>query len=150
MRSKMNNPELHPENMDSREKAGIPGSSVPWNQDLAAPETDATDNGGQDVAFTLVDDPKNDSVYKGPGSYAASRAENAIRAVEQAFPPLRFTLRFEKILTALHVEARVPPSVDNAAFLAVLSSALASTGTRLAPVVGELRKDALAIPGRHM
>lgn len=98
----------------------------------------APDENMQDIAFTIVDDPQNNSVYKGAGSYAATRAETAIRSVEETFPPLRFDLRFEKNLTALHVRARIHSSIDNGAFLTSLSNALTSTGTRLAPVVGEL------------
>lgn len=85
-----------------------------------------------------MDDPQNNSVYKGAGSYAATRAETAIRGVEETFPPLRFDLRFEKNLTALHVRARIHSSIGNGSFLTTLSNALTSTGTRLAPVVGEL------------
>lgn len=149
MRSKINNSEFHLENLAAREKPGIPGSPVSSTQDLDAPESDTTDNAGQDVIFTIVDDPENGSVFKGPGSYAATRAESAVHAVEEAFPPLRFELRSEKNLTALHVQARVPPSVENEAFLVVLSKALASTGTRLAPIVGELRKNSLVTSDRR-
>lgn len=104
-------------------------------------ESGVLDGSMEDVAFTIVDDPRNESVYKGAGCYAANRAENAVHAVENAFPPLRFELRFEKNLTALHVRARVPSSVANDVFLDVLSTALTSTATRLAPIIGELRKD---------
>lgn len=88
----------------------------------------------QDVTFTIVDDPSNRTVYKGAGSYAATRGETALRVVEQNFPPLRFDLRFERDLTALHASARIDFPIENDAFLLVLSSALTSTGTRLAPV----------------
>lgn len=135
------NREPHQEYLLSGGDPRIPRSSAASNQDLDTPEFGSPDENGQDVAFTLVDDPKNETVYKGHGSYAATRAETAIQTVEKAFPPLRFELRFEKDLTALHVRARVRSSVDNDAFLVVLSGALESTGTRLAPVVGELRKN---------
>lgn len=99
-----------------------------------ASEPGVPDENTQDVAFTIVDDPKNESVYKGAGSYAATRAETAVRAVEEAFPLLHFDLRFEKNLTALHVRTRVHSSVENDLFLAVLLKALTSTATRLAPM----------------
>ncbi|WP_257385150.1 hypothetical protein [Tahibacter caeni] len=140
MHSKINSRESHPENPASREEPGIPGSAAPPPRDPDAPPSGAPDETGQDVAFTIVDDPRNESVYKGAGSYAATRAESAVRAVEKAFPPLRFELRFERNLSALHVQARVSTAVENDAFLAVLSTALTSTGTRLAPIVGELCK----------
>lgn len=140
MRSKITASTFHPENLASREKSEVAGIPAASKHDRDTPESATPDKRGQDVTFTIVDDPKNESVYKGPGSYAATRAESAVRAVGEAFPPLRFTLRPERNLTALHVQAQVPPSVENAAFLVVLSKALASTGTRLAPIVGELCK----------
>lgn len=149
MRSKINNSELHLESLSAGEKPGIPGSPVSSTQDLNASESGTPDKSAQDVMFTIVDDPKNESVFKGPGSYAATRAESAVHAVEEAFPPLRFELRSERNLTALHVQARVPPSVENEAFLVILSKALASTGTRLAPIVGELRNNSLVAPDRR-
>jgi hypothetical protein len=146
MRSKINDTEFHLESLAAREKPGVPGSPASSTQDQDAPESRTPDKGGQDVMFTIVDDPENESVFKGPGSYAATRAESAVHAVEEAFPPLRFELRSERNLTALHVQARVPSLVENEAFLVILSKALASTGTRLAPIVGELRKNALVAP----
>jgi hypothetical protein len=139
MRSKINNREFHPENPASDEKPEFPESPAPSKQDLHTAASGAPDTSSQAVAFTIVDDPENGSVFKGPGSYAATRAESAVHAVEKAFPPLRFELRLEKNLSALHVQAQVPSSVENDVFLAVLSKALASTATRLAPIVGELR-----------
>ena len=133
------NTELRAENRDLEEEPARPGA-------FALSESGAIDTNGQDVAFTLVDDPKNESVYNGPGSYAATRAESAVRLVEEALPPLRFELHFEKDLSALHVQARVPPSVRNEAFIAVLSKALGSTATRLAPTVGELRTKSSLTP----
>lgn len=90
----------------------------------------------QDVAFTIIDDPANRAVYKGPGSYAATRGETAVRVLEENFPPLRFNLRFETDLTALHADARINFPIENDVFLLVLSSALTSTGTRLAADAG--------------
>lgn len=124
MRSKITTSTFHPENLASREKPGVPGIPAASKHDRDKPESAMPDKRGQDVTFTIVDDPKNESVYKGPGSYAATRAESAVRAVE-----------------------RVPPSVENAAFLVVLSKALASTGTRLAPIVGELCKSSPVTSG---
>lgn len=149
MRSKTSSSKFRPEDLVSREKSGTRGTPAASRQDLDVPESGGHDKDDQDVAFTIVDDPKNESVYKGPGSYAATRAESAVRTVEDAFPPLRFALRAERNLTALHVRARVPPSVENDAFLVVLSKALASTGTRLAPIVGELCKSSLVTPDRR-
>ena len=94
---------------------------------------DANTETAHEVAFTIVDDSANQSVYKGPGSYAATRGETAMRAVEAAFKPLRFDLRFERDLTALHASAPIHASTDKQALLVVLLSALTSTGTRLAP-----------------
>jgi hypothetical protein len=148
MHSSSSNRERHSENLFSGENPAIQTSAAPSNQDLDAPEFGSPDENGQDVVFTIVDDPKNETVYKGAGSYPATRAETAIRAVEEAFPPLRFELRFEKDLTALHVRARVRTSVDNDAFLVVLSNALGSTGTRLAPVVGELSRTSFETSAR--
>lgn len=86
-----------------------------------------------EVAFTIVDDPSNGSVYKGAGSYAATRGETAIRLVVDNFPLLRFSLSFEKDLRALHARARIDFPLENDVFLLVLASALTSTGTRLMP-----------------
>ena len=94
---------------------------------------DADDETAHEVAFTIVDDPANASVHKGPTIDAATRGETAMRAVEEAFKPLRFDLRFERDLTALHASAHIQASMDKQAFLVVLLSALTSTGTRLAP-----------------
>lgn len=126
------------ENTASAAETGRFGSPVPSMPDpeVAAPATPG--NFSQEVSFTIVDDPENEGVYKGAGSYAATRAESAVRFVEKAFPLVLFELRFEKNLSALHVRARVPSPVENDVFLAVLSNALASTATRLAPIVGEL------------
>lgn len=144
MHSKINERECHPESQASLETPGNPIRPASSNQDLDAPEPGSPNENGQDVVFTIVDDPKNESVYKGAGSYAATRAESAIRVVEEAFPPLRFELRFERNLSALHVRARVHSSVENDVFLIVLSNALRSTGTRLAPTVGELSRNSRA------
>lgn len=86
-----------------------------------------------EVAFTIVDDPSNDIVYKGAGSYAATRGETAVRLVESNFPPLRFNLSFDQGLRTLHASARIDFPFENDVFLLVLASALTSTGTRLAP-----------------
>lgn len=86
-----------------------------------------------EVAFTIVDDPSNDSVYKGAGHYAATRGETAIRLIEGNFPPLRFDLVFERNLGSLHVRAQIDFPIETNAFLLILESALTSTGTRLAP-----------------
>ena len=91
----------------------------------------------KEVSFTVVDDPTNDAVYKGAGSGAAVRGETALREVERTFPQLRFNRRSEPDLTALHAYARIDFPVENDVFIVVLSSALTSTGTRLAPVSGE-------------
>lgn len=128
---------------DAETQARVPSVTLvipPLAENFAngAAESGAPDENMQDIAFTIVDDPQNNSVYKGAGSYAATRAETAIRSVEETFPPLRFDLRFEKNLTALHVRARIHSSIDNGSFLTTLSNALTSTGTRLAPVVDEL------------
>lgn len=149
MRSNIRNGELQAKNPASREKTGSAGSLVAPEQDPDTPESGIHGKASQDVTFTIVDDPRNESIYKGAGSYAATRAENAVHALEKAFPPLRFALRFERNLTALHVQAQVPSSVDNEAFVAALSGALASTGTRLAPLVGELCKDSPVTSGRR-
>lgn len=146
MPSNANTREFQPQDLVSDEQPGVPLTAAA--PDLRRAESGLSDSGGQDVSFTIVDDPKNESVYKGAGSYAATRAESAVHDVEKAFPPLRFELRFEKNLSALHVQARVPPSVENEVFLSVLSKALASTATRLAPVVGELRGNAVVASDR--
>lgn len=148
MRSKINNREHHPGNTPSHENPGVPAPSPPSKQELGTRESEAPDETGQGVAFTIVDDPKNESVYKGPGSYAATRAETAVHDVEKAFPSLHFELRFERNLTALHVQARVRSSVDNEILLAALSKALKSTGTRLAPIVGELCENSFVATAR--
>lgn len=86
-----------------------------------------------EVAFTIIDDPSNDVVYKGAGHYAATRGETAIRLVENNFPPLRFEISSERNLGALHAKAHIDFPIESNAFMLVLASALTSTGTRLAP-----------------
>jgi hypothetical protein len=102
----------------------------------------------QYVTFTIVDDPHNTTVYKGAGSYAATRAETAVRAVEEAFPSLRFEVQLERNLSALHVQVRVHSSIKNDAFLTVLAKALAASATRLAPLIGDLSTNSFAMSER--
>ena len=87
----------------------------------------------QSIHLTIVDDPSNVRVYKGPGHYAATRAQTALRSLEQLFPPLSFEATSDRYLTSLRVTAKIDESVPTERFSIALAEALASTGTRLAP-----------------
>jgi len=84
------------------------------------------------IELLIVDDPANSRVYKGPGYYAATRAQAAVHKVQQAFPHLRFKLASDHQLASLKATAEVASPLEPDAFIAVLSEALAATGTRVA------------------
>lgn len=87
----------------------------------------------EQIELRIVDDPSNVSVYKGPGHYAATRAQIAIRKVEEAFPHLRFEVVSDHQLASLKATAVVGVPIGSGDFIAVLTEALAATGTRVAP-----------------
>lgn len=93
---------------------------------------DAVGRHTQEVSFIIVDDPNNAIVFKGAGSYVATRGESAIRIVEKAFPGLRFSLSHDRLLTFLLAKAGVDFPIKNETFIAALAGALTATGTRLA------------------
>jgi len=88
----------------------------------------------EQIELRIVDDPSNARVYKGPGHFAATRAQAALRKVEEAFPQLRFEVVSDHQLASLKATALVEAPIGSGDFIAVLSEALAATGTRVAPV----------------
>ena len=88
------------------------------------------------IELRIVDDPRNASVYKGPGHYAATRAQAVIRKIQEAFPQLTFEVSSDHLLAWLKATAIVAEPIASADFIAVLSAALEATGTRMAPVPG--------------
>ena len=87
----------------------------------------------EQIQLEIIDDPANASVFKGPGHFAATRAESAIRQIESAFPQLRFELNVDRHLSNLKATALVRTAISSEEFISVLSEALAATGTRIAP-----------------
>jgi len=95
------------------------------------------------ITLDLIDDPANVRVFKGPGHFAATRAESAIRKLESAFPQLRFEINADRSLSNLKATAVVGTPISSEEFIDVLAEALASTGTRVAPLretYGEWRR----------
>lgn len=84
--------------------------------------------------MNIVDDPANARVFKGPGHFAATRAESAIRKLQSAFPQLLFEIDFDRRLEKLRATAVVGTPISSNDFIAALTQALAETGTRMAPV----------------
>lgn len=84
------------------------------------------------IELRIIDDPGNARVYKGPGHYAATRAQTAIRRIEAAFPQLQFQLSGDQRLASLTAVAFVPAPIPSVEFIDVVSAALDATGTRIA------------------
>jgi hypothetical protein len=93
----------------------------------------------EQIELHLVDDPANACVYKGPGHYAATRAQAAVHRIKQAFPHLRFKLASDHQLASLRATAVVDAPIESDAFIAVLSEAMSATGTRMASSRGSIR-----------
>jgi hypothetical protein len=87
----------------------------------------------EQIFLDIVDDPTNARVFKGPGHFAATRAESAIRKLEAAFPQLRFEIQVDHNLSALKAVATVRITISSSEFIDVLKEALAATGTRVTP-----------------
>jgi len=83
------------------------------------------------INLTIVDDPSNHLVYKGAGHWAATRAEAALRLLEQALPNLRFDSRRDDRYARLRASASLPGQVQAEGFIEALTRALAATGTCL-------------------
>jgi len=90
----------------------------------------------EQITLELIDDPANVHVFKGPGHFAATRAEAAIRKLESAFPQLRFEINADRSLSNLKATAIVRAPISSDEFIGVLSEALTATGTRMAPLRG--------------
>jgi len=88
----------------------------------------------EQITLDIIDDPANVGVFKGPGHFAATRAESAIRKLESAFPQLCFEINADRSLSNLKATAVVRTPISSDEFIGVLTEALASTGTRVAPV----------------
>lgn len=86
------------------------------------------------IDLQIIDDPANTRVYKGPGHYAATRAQDVIRRIEVAFPQLRFVSANDCRLESLNAIAEFAGQIESVEFTAVLADALDSTGTRIAPL----------------
>ena len=87
----------------------------------------------EQISLDIIDDPANERVFKGPGHFAATRAESAIRKLEAAFPQLRFEIRVDRNLSTLKATAAVRSAISSNEFMDVLKDALAATGTRVVP-----------------
>ena len=85
------------------------------------------------IELRLIDDPTNARVFKGPGHYAATRAQAAIHKLQQTFPQLQFKLSSDPKLSALHATAEVSAPIEPDEFIAALKEAMEATGTRIAP-----------------
>lgn len=92
-------------------------------------------NAMQRIELQIIDDPANARVYKGPGHYAATRAQEVLRRIEGAFPQLRFDSANDCRLESLSAVAVFAGQIESVEFIAVLAGALDSTGTRIAPLV---------------
>jgi len=90
----------------------------------------------EQIMLEIIDDPANVAVFKGAGHLAATRAESAIRMLESAFPQLRFEINVDHHLSNLKATAIVRSPVDSDEFIGVLTQALVTTGTRVAPLHG--------------
>ena len=88
----------------------------------------------EQIELRIVDDPSNARVYKGPGHVAATRAQAALRKVEEAFPQLHFDVVSDHQLASVKATAVVDGVIGSGDFIEVLSAALAATGTRVAPL----------------
>ena len=88
----------------------------------------------EQIMLDIVDDPANAGVFKGPGHFAATRAESAVRILEKAFPQLCFEINADRSLSNLKATALVRSPISSDEFIGVLADALASTGTRIAPL----------------
>ena len=84
------------------------------------------------IELRIIDDPKNARVYKGPGHYAATRAQTAIRTIEAAFPQLQFRLSGDQKLASLTAVAFVAEPIASIEFIDIVAAALEATGTRIA------------------
>ena len=84
------------------------------------------------IELRIIDDPGNTRVYKGPGHYAATRAQTAIRRIEAAFPQIHFRVAPDQRLASLNAVALVPAPIDSTTFIDVVAEALEATGTRVA------------------
>jgi hypothetical protein len=84
------------------------------------------------IELRFVDDPANVRVYKGPGHYPATRAQIALRKVEQRFPQLSFTVASDRQLSSLRAFATLAEPIESVQFIDALSEALEETGTRMA------------------
>ncbi|UXI70253.1 hypothetical protein [Tahibacter amnicola] len=83
--------------------------------------------------LTIVDDPANTTVYKGPGFAAAVRAEKVIRCLRQEFPGFQFDTTRDDALTWLAASVEVVGPVAFGQFLVFLRASLLRSGTRLRP-----------------
>jgi hypothetical protein len=88
----------------------------------------------EQIMLEIIDDPANVAVFKGAGHLAATRAESAIRMLESAFPQLHFEIVVNHGLSNLKATAIVRSPIDSDEFIDVLSQALVTTGTRVAPL----------------
>jgi len=88
----------------------------------------------EQIMLEIIDDPANVGVYKGAGHLAATRAESAIRMLESAFPQLHFEINVNHGLSNLKATAIVHSPIDSDEFIGVLTQALETTGTRVAPL----------------
>jgi hypothetical protein len=88
----------------------------------------------EQITLDIVDDPANVRVFKGPGHFAATRAEAAIRKLESVFPQLRFEVGANRDLTSLKATALVHTPIRSEEFMDALTEALVLTGTRMAPL----------------
>ena len=90
------------------------------------------------IELRIIDDPGNARVYKGPGHYAATRAQAAIRRIEAAFPQLHFRVATDQRLASLDAVALVTRPIPSVDFIDVVAAALDATGTRIASAMPRL------------
>jgi hypothetical protein len=88
----------------------------------------------EQILLEIIDDPANIRVFKGPGHFAATRAESVIRKLEAAFPTLRFEIFVDGNLSKLKATAVVRSEISPEEFIGALKDALTSTGTRVSPL----------------
>ena len=104
-----------------------------------SPLLQLTDCAVEQIELRLIDDPKNTRVFKGPGHYAATRAQAAIHKLQQAFPQLQFKLASDAQLSSLRATAEVAEPIPSDEFIAALKDAMDATGVRIAPLPRDMR-----------